>query len=429
MYQSGTVLTMKRYFWITITAVIAAVALIIAATLLLYNQSLDRLKNRQYDQMLSAAHFLGQGTLQTFSADPAKLALYGRSSGCQRILVVDSTGLVRVSSLDYIEAGEEIMPYLVDSVAYSLSIRTKTAQFTAVHSIEGIPFISLYYPCYFDSEPFMLVIEADQVYFNAADQLRSAMVAAGLLGVIIVILLLLILRYVEIRARTAAGAARAHENLAFIGRMGAELAHELKNPLAIIKSSIDVLRRKYDPGRTEKPFTFLSDEVMRLSRVITDILSLSRDKALKSEFFEPLVPLTLLAEQLHAQYPGIIINCSVPDNLRISGDCDAFRQIAENLMRNAANALQGQGSITLSADCKGTACILSFCDNGPGIPSALAAKIFEPFVSGVGSGSGLGLAIVRNLCQRSGWRIELNNGQAHATAFYLYIPEGLWEQS
>jgi two-component system sensor histidine kinase AtoS len=234
---------------------------------------------------------------------------------------------------------------------------------------------------------------------------------------------------IGVRARKAQKLAQHNEKLAFLGQTSAELAHELKNPLAIIKSSVDVLRRKHDPEKIEKPFEFISEEILRVSRLVDDILSFSREKRLLLEPFSPIVVLETVLVSLGNQYPDIKIAVNISDKLRLIGDKDAFVQIASNLVRNAAAAMNSRGRIEISAQQQKSKLFIDFSDNGPGIPGEIVPHLFEPFVSGSRTGTGLGLSIVRALCEASGWDIRLVSHGRGNTCFRIIIKEKLWQKS
>ncbi|MDD5673282.1 MAG: HAMP domain-containing sensor histidine kinase, partial [Chitinivibrionales bacterium] len=219
------------------------------------------------------------------------------------------------------------------------------------------------------------------------------------------------------------------ERLAVLGTIAAELAHELKNPLAIIKSSVDVLQKTLDPGRAQRAFGFISDEIMRLSRLIGDILTLSRDHRVEQRWFAPAPVINAAATAVKGLWPLFAIVNQVPAACEIKGDPDAFVRIADNLMRNAAQAQGGAGDVTIRADFAAAEMQLHFLDNGPGVPPEIVGKLFDPFVSGAKTGTGLGLAIVNKLCRRCGYGVALRPQAQAKTCFTITIGEGLWRMS
>jgi len=219
------------------------------------------------------------------------------------------------------------------------------------------------------------------------------------------------------RAEKAQMLSRRNERLAFLGRTAAELAHELKNPLAIIKSSVDVARKKFDPDRTYKAFDFVSEEVMRLSRMIGDILGFSRERPMVCEPIDLAAELGRIADDTCLVHAALSMEVNVPVGTRITGDPQALRQIVENLIRNAAAASGGKGRVTIDSQVDGGTTRLLVADDGPGVPEEIRGTLFDPFVSGNKSGTGLGLSIVKTLCERQGWSVRLAKSRPGETVF------------
>ena len=219
---------------------------------------------------------------------------------------------------------------------------------------------------------------------------------------------------------------RRNEHLAFLGRTSAELAHELKNPLAIMKASVDVLRNKLDPNREHAAFGYLSEEVMRLSRMIGNILGFSKDRPLEAKPFRALAALQEASGLQRQDFPGVEWLLELPEELTLLGDRDAFRQLAENLVRNASHAMGGQGTIHVTWAARERGGAMLFSDSGPGLPKSVRGRLFEPFVSGSKTGTGLGLSIVKSLCERAGWTIALASDAAvdgKPTCFEVSVPK------
>lgn len=271
----------------------------------------------------------------------------------------------------------------------------------------------------------MVVLESDQNFIAYVEQFRTYMVFASLFLIALFALLAAGLFALDRKFQAAISDSRRNERLAFLGRASAELAHELKNPLAIIKASVDVLRNQLDPGRKHPAFGYLSDEVMRLSRLITNILGFSKDRPLQAKPFQPREALLEAREAQNREFPEVEWIIDIPGDATLLGDKEIFRQVAENLARNAANAMGGKGRFTVSLERRGRGCAFLFSDTGPGIPGPVRQRLFEPFVSGSKTGTGLGLSIVKNLCERSGWTINLISdaaGGKSPTCFEVSVP-------
>ena len=429
---------MNRYWWFVLTLAAAALVVFSAVTIVAFSGGLAEQQHESHRRMEDVAAYCAEHIEESYSPDGLLrehhridqwLAGVSLSSGFERIVVADTLKLVHFSSHELILRGEDIAPYLVDQALFDSAARAREPLFTDVVSIDNTPFKSLYYPVRFADEPLVVVVGADEQYFALAKNFRNGVAGSALALVAVLSVLFGAVIAVSNRAAAARQRARRNEELAFLGRASAELAHEIKNPLGIIKSSTDVLRRKFDPEKSERAFGFLSDEIMRLSRQINDVLSFSRHKELPREPFNPRDQLHKARAQLVASFPEVAVSIDVPSHACLTGDADAFLQIASNLMRNAARAMDGSGRITITNESHRKLVRLCFADTGPGIDRHLIPTLFDPFVSGSKTGTGLGLAIVRTLCEASGWRIELRSAEKGNTCLCIDIPEEMWHES
>lgn len=429
---------MRRYAFLAVCAVAAGLLGLFGVAVGLFSRGIEDLRQESESRMIAAAASVPRSLeiieAQEGMSDPAAaagawLSDLASATGFERIVVADSLGIVHWSGHELIQRGDDLRPLLLEEQLYRSAAHEGEPRFTEAHRIEGALFKSLYYPARIESERYVVVVEADQAYFGAATEFRNrtlttavalAAILAGLTGALLVL---------SGRVRQAVKAARDNERLAFLGRASAELAHELKNPLAVVKSSADVLRRRFDPERSDRAFGFLSEEVMRLSRLIDDILTFSRRRPLAREPFDARAAAEQSVLRLRELHPRVEVAVGFADGLRLVGDRDAWNHVAGNLLRNAAEAMEGSGRIEVRAEISGGACLVVFSDTGPGVPSELESGLFDPFVSGSRTGTGLGLAIVKNLCERSGWDIELSSNAPGRTEFTIRVPEGLWERS
>jgi signal transduction histidine kinase len=349
-----------------------------------------------------------------------------RATGLERAVITDSSGMVYASSQNLIASGDEIQPYLVDTALFTLAAREERPRFTSLSEIDGVHFQSLYHPFTLREKRHLVVLESDQNFIAYVEQFRNYLAFASLFLLALFAVLAAGLFALERRFQAALAVSRRNEHLAFLGRTSAELAHELKNPLAIMKASIDVLRNKMDPERKQPAFGYLSEEVMRLSRLISNILGFSKDQRLESRPFNPRQALMEAMESQRNDFPGVEWTVAVPEDLVLTGDKDAFRQITENLARNASNAMGGKGSVSVAWESRGKGGAFLFSDSGPGLPKAVKARAFEPFVSGSKTGTGLGLPIVKSLCEKSGWTIALASdagADGKPTCFEVGVPK------
>lgn len=201
------------------------------------------------------------------------------------------------------------------------------------------------------------------------------------------------------------------EKLASVGELAAGLAHEMRNPLAGIKASLQLLVTE----DLERDFAIRLSAVIlrdidRLDILLKDFLVFARPKAPEPEplnlgevIEEALIPLRL-------QHPRVKVTVQVGDE-PYSFDRNQLHQILINLLVNAMQALEGteEPRVTLSETREQGRRILTIADNGPGLADGMIGRCFDPFVTTKPVGSGLGLAIARRLAIQNSAFIDLHN--------------------
>lgn len=234
------------------------------------------------------------------------------------------------------------------------------------------------------------------------------------------------------RVRSAAHAQR----LAVAGQLAAMVAHEVRNPLAIIRTAVQLVKDSDDGW--EKRGEFLGTaltEVDRISATITGFLSLSRPATANDQIVD-VVAVAVEAVRAMEAYAGsrtIEIRFALRDpSLPVLGDTQELRQVFLNLLINASQAMTGGGSIELRSDTRAearpdgtghrTMAVIEVADSGPGIAPEIIDRIFEPFVSTRANGTGLGLAICSQIVERHGGRICATNVPDHGAVFAVYLP-------
>lgn len=218
---------------------------------------------------------------------------------------------------------------------------------------------------------------------------------------------------------------RMRDRLAAVGRLAAGIAHEIRNPLASIAGSINVLSQVTPLNDEQQALVnIVTRESSRLNSIISDFLAYSREKSFKFSRMD-LVPLledalALLVNRLHTENLTIVRDYAVPRAFAAI-DSDRMKQVFWNLLENAVRAMEGKGAITVSVRPQGDFLRIGIRDTGPGIPANLAEKIFEPFQSHFEGGTGLGLAIVYQIVQAHGAKIYVQSRPGSGAEFVLEI--------
>jgi signal transduction histidine kinase len=234
---------------------------------------------------------------------------------------------------------------------------------------------------------------------------------------------------IEVRAaRTGELATQAaeQERLALLGELSATLAHEIRNPLAGIRSLAQRLAEpELDGDRRGRYAGVVLGEIGRLDRIVTNLLDVSRRTAVKAAPGEetPLAPLfddIALLVEARARRAGVTVERQA-GRLVAAAPRDALAQALLNLVLNALAHTPPDGRVELSARQVAGVVEIRVRDTGPGVPAEARAHIFEPFHTR-GIGAGLGLAVVRRIARELGWEITVGDAEGGGAVFTLRVP-------
>jgi len=226
------------------------------------------------------------------------------------------------------------------------------------------------------------------------------------------------------------------ERIASIGKMAAGVAHEINNPLSGILIYAELLREgmKKDPERS-KDIQEIIDQTLRCKNIVSELLEFSRQSVGKISSFnlEELVTKTLNLLINQAFFQDISVTRDVPQDLpAIVGDMGQLQQVFTNLFINAADAMDGKGSLEIKVrfDAGQNQFVIRVSDTGPGIPEVLREKIFEIFFTTkpAGKGTGLGLTITKNIIKLHGGDVRIECPPEGGTTFIIELPMGFVEQ-
>ncbi len=197
-----------------------------------------------------------------------------------------------------------------------------------------------------------------------------------------------------------------------VDHFAADVAHEIKNPLASLRSAIESLTRVEDPELRAQLTQIASHDVRRIDRLVTEIADASRiDSEMSRAIFEEmdLVHLTraiIGTRENRAENDGREVTLQKPlGGAKVRGVPARLERVIENLLDNAVSFTPPDGTIEVTIGHEGNNVVLSVCDNGPGIPEDAREKVFERFHSlrpdaeAFGDHSGLGLAIARSIAE------------------------------
>lgn len=221
----------------------------------------------------------------------------------------------------------------------------------------------------------------------------------------------------------------AAERLAAVGRLAAGLAHEIRNPIAAMRLKAENALASRDEGRSKLALQAILDQVGRLDALLRNLLTMTQ----RSQPFIAKSDMRVFLDRAIEAHAELAASKTIKLGVAPGGhspvaarfDVDQIRRGLDNLILNAIQNTPAGGSITLSATGENHKLHLRVSDTGPGVPTAIVDRLFEPFVTGRPDGTGLGLAIVREIARAHGGDAHLI-ASSHGAIFEIELP---WQPS
>lgn len=221
------------------------------------------------------------------------------------------------------------------------------------------------------------------------------------------------------------------EKMALVGKLAAEVAHTIRNPLTSIKMRLFSLERSLNlsPARRED-LDVISQEMRHLDNIVKNFLEFARPPKLKMQVcnVSEIVDMSVQLLEKRFEHQGIRLERRrgvwLPP---VYADPDAIKEVLVNLLLNACDAMKEGGSISISeeegiAEGTGRVVLVRVSDTGPGIPMHLWEKVWEPFFSTKEDGTGLGLAIALRTVEEHEGRLELRPPEGRGATFVMTLP-------
>ncbi len=226
------------------------------------------------------------------------------------------------------------------------------------------------------------------------------------------------------------------DKLVTVGELAAGAAHEIRNPLAAIRSTVQYLKKELPPGK-DIMVNGIIEEVDRIDTIIKGLLSFSRTLELHIESVDLHnileQTLSLLDSELKKHDIEVLKRYGLVDS-RIRGDGPQLKQVFLNIIINAIQAMEKGGSITIKTvdtpERTGFVTV-TILDTGPGIPPSEILRVFDPFYTTKENGTGLGLSISYGIVSRHGGGIEIRSGQekgGSGSSVAIHLPRNLDEE-
>lgn len=216
------------------------------------------------------------------------------------------------------------------------------------------------------------------------------------------------------------------EQLAWVGQMAAGIAHEVRNPLTVIKLLVQAAT---DPKRAvgfrPRDLRVLEGEILRLEQIISTFLDFARPPrpTKKTVSTRELIDECLAGVAARAELQKVEVRLDAPPELpALDADPGQIKQVIYNLMFNALDVLAAGGTIRMSAATADGQLVIRIADSGPGLPAGLESRIFDPFVSTKETGLGLGLSICKRIVEAHGGSITATNDPTGGAVLIVRLP-------
>jgi len=220
-----------------------------------------------------------------------------------------------------------------------------------------------------------------------------------------------------------------NRRLASLGSLAAGIAHEIRNPLSSIKGFATYFKERYRQNAEDGRIAdVMVNEVERLNRVIGQLLEFSRPVNLqrRESALPELVRRAITVIEPETGKAAVRIRMEVePDAPPVRVDPDRFHQVLLNLLLNAVQAMEGGGTLTVSAGPAGEGRVrIAVSDTGKGIASGDMNRIFDPYFTTRPTGTGLGMAIVHKIVEAHGGEIRVESEPGRGTTASVFLPTG-----
>jgi len=217
------------------------------------------------------------------------------------------------------------------------------------------------------------------------------------------------------------------DRLAAMGELTAGVAHEVRNPLGIIRASVQLMEESGENrAKVHDAAEVIKHEIDRLDRVIKALLDFGRPSVPTMrpvEIRRVLEEVVLFTRKFADRSRVEIVEEYAEDVPDVMGDPEQLKQVFVNLISNAVQAMaEDGGTLTVSVGFEDEFVYVRFSDTGPGIPSDSVGKVFDPFFSTRDDGTGLGLTIVHRIVDEHGGHIEVTSDASTGTAFTVHLP-------
>ncbi|MFS0726124.1 two-component system sensor histidine kinase NtrB [Paenibacillus sp. 1P07SE] len=213
------------------------------------------------------------------------------------------------------------------------------------------------------------------------------------------------------------------ERLSLVGQMAASITHEIRNPMAVIRGFVQLMKER-SPDSQKEYFRIILEELDRANGIINDFLSLAQNRIVDKErsslnsIINELMPLLWADANMRGQTIELGLDEKVPD---LELNAKEIKQLILNLARNGMEAMDEKGRMKISTRCIGQVVEMTVEDSGCGIPADKLERLFEPFYTTKSRGTGLGLPLCLSIVERHHGKIEVQSREGEGTIFRVKL--------
>ncbi len=214
------------------------------------------------------------------------------------------------------------------------------------------------------------------------------------------------------------------EKLAALGQLSGGVAHEIRNPLGVIKNSVYYLKMTSDKldEDARECVDDIEREVETANRIVSELLDFTRDPPSHPEGFALSKALANAIRAARIPNGVCLVVASIDDSVQLLADQGQVERVLTNLIRNAWQAMSGIGELTIQYSIKDNQAVIEVRDTGVGIKPENLTNVFEPLFTTKAKGIGLGLAVSRRYAQRNGGSLTVESRDGEGTVFHFSVP-------
>ena len=344
----------------------------------------------------------------------------------KRIFILDASGefIASSRSTDLSGSVDAILEDDMDNVIKSAWEGNESA--TIYYQVEGIGYKRAYVPVFTGTGTVgaVLGIEAGAGYFGSLRSLKNQLLTLSLFSVALFLVILLIVYRLLRRSVNAEQSLHRTWRALELGRMTSSVAHELRNPMGIIRTNLEVILR--ESGGVNEVISDCLEEISRMESIIKRFLSLSSpDGAPKEKLSLQNIIKSGKKFWEHdclAREVVLFIQDLPESEIIVSANRDSLNSVLQNIVSNALEATSKGGKISINILSDNDFGIIEISDTGKGMSGDTLVKAFDPFFSEKEGGTGIGLALCRRIMHEFGGDININSKPNKGTTVKLSIP-------